>query len=155
MRQLPRRRWLSQSCLSLLLVLTESSILFLSLNKKLVLHSQKIVLVLTLRMKHFFVVISKKPQTANLKPISKHKRAKEGIIDVFFSPSTYLIVFWNMIHNIHSSDCKELDQHPAPMHLHMEWENETWTFSLQVAGKKNRSQGWKLAIIMAFALWKI
>lgn len=55
-----------------------------------------------------------------------------------------------MIHNIHSSVCKELDQHPAPMLLHMEWENETWAFSLQVAGEKTyRSQGWKLAIIMA------
>lgn len=95
------------------------------------------VLVLIQRMKHFFVVISKKPQTVHLKPISKHKRAKEGIINViFFSLSTYLTVFWNTIHNIHSSDCKELDQHPAPVLLHMEWENETWTFSLQAAGEK-------------------
>lgn len=42
------------------------------------------VLVLIQRMKHFFVVISKKPQTVHLKPISKHKRAKEGIINVIF-----------------------------------------------------------------------
>lgn len=107
------------------------------------------VLVLIQRIKHFFVVISKNP-TVHLKPISKHKRAKEGIINAFFPLSTYLTVFWNMIHNIHSSVCKELDQHPAPMLLHMEWENETWAFSLQVAGEKTyRSQGWKLAIIMA------
>lgn len=42
------------------------------------------VLVLIERMKCFFVVISKKTQTVHLKPISKHKRAKEGIINVFF-----------------------------------------------------------------------
>lgn len=41
-----------------------------------------------------------------------------------------------MIHNIHRSDCPEADQHPAPMVLQTEWENETWDFSLQIAGKK-------------------
>lgn len=77
-------------------------------------------------MNHFFVVISIKPQTVHLKPISKHKKAKEGIIHVIFSSlSTYLTVFWNMIHNIHRSDCPEADQHPAPMVLQTEWENET------------------------------
>lgn len=99
------------------------------------------VLVLIQRMKHFFVVFSQKAQTVNLKPISKHKRAKEVIINVFFSLFTYLTVFWNMILNIHSSDCKELDQHPAPMLLHMEWENETWTLSLQVAEEKKIDHG--------------
>lgn len=40
------------------------------------------------------------------------------------------------MYNIHSSDCLEVDQHPAQTNLHTEWENEIRDSCPQITGEK-------------------